>query len=171
MILDIFSELQKAKPWPPGVNHEKLVLDEAIEQAKLADELGYGCWWNVEHHGAVEFSYSSTPEFIPVVLGLHTKRLRFGHSGILAPYKINHPLRVAERAAFADLVTGGRMEVGLARSGGTEWTAFGVDPDTSRAQLREALLMLPRMWTEHAFKWESELLSIPESEVVREALL
>ena len=119
MILDIFSELQKAKPWPK--DHEKLVIDEAIEQAKLADDLGYGCWWNVEHHGAVEFSYSSTPEFIPVVLGLHTKRLRFGHSGILAPFKINHPLRVAERAAFADLVTGGRMEVGLARSATRSW--------------------------------------------------
>jgi alkanesulfonate monooxygenase SsuD/methylene tetrahydromethanopterin reductase-like flavin-dependent oxidoreductase (luciferase family) len=168
MKIDIFSELQKAKPWPK--DHEKLVIDEAIEQAKLADDLGYGVWWNVEHHGAVEFSYSSTPEFIPVVLGLHTKRLRFGHSGILAPFKINHPLRVAERAAFADLVTGGRMEVGLARSGGTEWTAFGVDPDTSRAQLREALLMLPRMWTEHSFKWESELLQIPERDVVPKPL-
>ena len=35
MKLDIFSELQKARPWP--ANHEKLVIDEAIEQAKLAD--------------------------------------------------------------------------------------------------------------------------------------
>ena len=35
MILDIFSELQKAKPWPPG--HERLLLEEAIEQARLAD--------------------------------------------------------------------------------------------------------------------------------------
>jgi len=100
---------------------------------------------------------------MPVVLGLHTKRLRFGHSGILAPFKINHPLRVAERAAFADLVTGGRLEVGLARSGGTEWTAFGVDADTS-------LLMLPRMWTEHSFKWESELIRIPERDVVPKPL-
>ncbi len=168
MILDIFSELQKAKPWPP--DHEKRVIDEAIEQAKAADEAGYGCWWNVEHHGATEFSYSSTPEFMPVVLGLHTKRLRFGHSGILAPFKINHPLRVAERAAFADLITGGRMEVGLARSGGTEWTAFGVDPDSSRAQLREALQMLPRMWTENAFSWHSELLTIPERDVIPKPL-
>jgi alkanesulfonate monooxygenase SsuD/methylene tetrahydromethanopterin reductase-like flavin-dependent oxidoreductase (luciferase family) len=168
MKLDIFSELQKAKPWPPA--HERLLLDEAIEQAKLADACGYGIWWNVEHHGAVEFSYSSAPELVPVLLAPHTKRLRFGHSGILAPFKINHPLRVAERAAFADLATGGRMEIGLARSGGTEWTAFGVDADTSRAQLREALLMLPRMWTEHSFKWESELLRIPERDVVPKPL-
>jgi alkanesulfonate monooxygenase SsuD/methylene tetrahydromethanopterin reductase-like flavin-dependent oxidoreductase (luciferase family) len=166
--LDIFSELQKAKPWPP--EHERLLLEEAIEQAKLADACGYGIWWNVEHHGAVEFSYSSAPELIPVLLAPHTRRLRFGHSGILAPFKINHPLRVAERAAFADLATGGRMEIGLARSGGTEWTAFGVDADSSRAQLREALRMLPRMWTEHAFSWKSELLEIPLRDVVPKPL-
>jgi alkanesulfonate monooxygenase SsuD/methylene tetrahydromethanopterin reductase-like flavin-dependent oxidoreductase (luciferase family) len=118
----------------------------------------------------VEFSYSSAPELMPVLLSQHTKRLRFGHSGILAPFRINHPLRVAERAAFADIASGGRLELGLARSGGTEWETFGVDAETSRAQLREALHMIPRMWTEPSFKWESELLSIPERDVVPKPL-
>ncbi len=164
MILDIFSELQKAQPWPEG--HERAVLREAVEQAKLADELGYGCWWNVEHHGAVEFSYSSAPEMMPVLLSQHTKRLRFGHSGILAPFAINHPVRVAERAAFIDLVSDGRLELGLARSGGTEWDTFGVDPDTSRDQLREAFHMIPKMWADAAFKWEGEFCSVPERNIV-----
>ena len=168
MILDIFSELQKAPPWPP--DHERLVIEEAIEQAKLADALGYGCWWNVEHHGATEFSYSSAPELMPVVLSQQTERIRFGHSGILAPFAINHPLRVAERAAFLDIVSGGRLELGLARSGGTEWTAFGVDPETSRDQLREALHMIPKMWTETRFSWKSDLLEIPERNVVPKPL-
>ena len=76
MILDVFSELQKAKPWGP--EPEQSVLLEAVEQAKLADALGYGCWWTVEHHGAVEFSYSSAPEIVVAVLAQHTRRLRFG---------------------------------------------------------------------------------------------
>ncbi len=164
MIVDIFSELQRAHPMEAGGEHR--IVADAIEQAKLADECGYGCWWNVEHHGATEFSYSSAPELMPVLLSQHTERLRFGHSGILAPFRINHPLRVAERAAFADQASGGRLEVGLARSGGNEWDTFGVDPETSRDQLREALHMLPRMWTESSFKWESELLTIPERNVV-----
>ena len=46
MIFDIFSELQCAKPWRE--NHERALLLEAIEQARLADRLGYGCWWTVE---------------------------------------------------------------------------------------------------------------------------
>jgi len=168
MILDIFSELQKARPWPEG--HERRVIEEAIAQARLADELGFGCWWNVEHHGAVEFSYSSAPELMPVVLSQHTRRIRFGHSGILAPFRINHPVRVAERAAFLDIVSGGRLELGLARSGGTEWDTFGVDPERSRDELREALHMIPRIWTESPFKWESDRIRVPERDVVPKPL-
>ena len=168
MILDVFSELQKAKPWGP--EPERSVLLEALEQAKLADALGYGCWWTVEHHGAVEFSYSSAPEIVVAVLAQHTRRLRFGHSGVLAPFRINHPLRVAERAAVTDLLSGGRLELGLARSGGSEWDTFGVDPESSRAQLREALQMIPAMWTQDAFRWESEQLRVPERNVVPKPL-
>jgi alkanesulfonate monooxygenase SsuD/methylene tetrahydromethanopterin reductase-like flavin-dependent oxidoreductase (luciferase family) len=165
VILDLFSELQKAEADWRG-DHEQAVFDEAIEQARLADELGFGCWWTVEHHGATEFSYSSSPELVVTALAQHTKQLRFGHSGILAPFAINHPMRVAERAAVMDRLSGGRLELGLARSGGNEWDTFGVDPDTSRDQLREALTMIPQMWTKPAFSWKSDLLEIPERNVV-----
>jgi alkanesulfonate monooxygenase SsuD/methylene tetrahydromethanopterin reductase-like flavin-dependent oxidoreductase (luciferase family) len=168
MILDVFSELQKAGP--PGPALERAVLAEAVEQAKLADALGYGCWWTVEHHGAAPFSYSSAPEIVVAVLAQHTRRLRFGHSGVLAPFRINHPLRVAERAAVTDILSGGRLELGLARSGGTEWDTFGVNPETSRAELREALQMIPAMWAPSPFRWESELVRVPERDVVPKPL-
>ncbi|HEX5066647.1 MAG TPA: LLM class flavin-dependent oxidoreductase [Myxococcota bacterium] len=168
MILDVFSELQRARPFGPA--HERVLFEDAIEQARLADELGFGCWWTVEHHGATEFSYSSAPEVVVAVLAQHTKRLRFGHSGVLAPFAINHPLRVAERAAVTDILSGGRLELGLARSGGTEWETFGVQAETSREQLREALQMIPRMWTSTSFSWKSALLEIPERDVVPKPL-
>ena len=164
MILDIFSELQRARPWGP--DHEGQVYRDAIEQAKLADELGFGCWWTVEHHGATEFSYSSAPEMMLAVLSQHTERIRLGHSGVLAPFHINHPLRVAERAAFLDQLSNGRLELGLARSGGTEWETFEIDPEKAGDQLYEALHMIPRMWSQNSFKWESEFARIPERDVV-----
>jgi alkanesulfonate monooxygenase SsuD/methylene tetrahydromethanopterin reductase-like flavin-dependent oxidoreductase (luciferase family) len=58
------------------------------------------------------------------------------------------------------------MELGLARSGGTEWDAFGVDPDRSRAELREALTVIPRMWMQDTFAWKSDLLVVPERAVL-----
>ena len=172
MILDIFSELQRARPRgvAPSPDFEHGVYLDAIEQARLADELGFGCWWTVEHHGADEFSYSSSPEMMLAVLSQHTERIHLGHSGVLAPFNINHPLRVAERAAFLDQLSGGRLELGLARSGGTEWETFEVDPDSSREQLREALQMMPKMWTEDRFEWKSDFVTIPPRNVVPKPL-
>jgi alkanesulfonate monooxygenase SsuD/methylene tetrahydromethanopterin reductase-like flavin-dependent oxidoreductase (luciferase family) len=164
LTLDIFSELQRAAPADPP--RERQVYFDAVEQAKLADRLGFGCWWTVEHHGATEFSYSSVPEMMLGWLARETEKIHLGHSGVLAPFRINHPTRVAERAAFVDMLSNGRLELGLARSGGTEWDAFGVDPDQSRAELREALRVIPRMWTEDPFEWDSELLKIPERSVL-----
>jgi len=164
LAIDIFSELQKADPKDPS--HEHQVYSDALEQARLADQQGFGCWWTVEHHGATRFSYSSVPEMMLGAIAMQTENIRLGHSGVLAPFNINHPIRVAERAAFIDILSRGRMELGLARSGGTEWDAFGIDPDQSRNQLREATRMIPRMWTEDSFEWDSPLLQIPERNVL-----
>jgi alkanesulfonate monooxygenase SsuD/methylene tetrahydromethanopterin reductase-like flavin-dependent oxidoreductase (luciferase family) len=161
--LDLFSELQRAEP---NLSREHQVYFDAIEQATLADRMGFGCWWTVEHHGAPRFSYSAVPEMMLGAIAHHTENIHLGHAGVLAPFNINHPIRVAERAAFVDVMSRGRMELGLARSGGTEWDAFGVDPDQSRNQLREALQMIPRMWTEEDFEWNSPLLKIPKRNVL-----
>jgi alkanesulfonate monooxygenase SsuD/methylene tetrahydromethanopterin reductase-like flavin-dependent oxidoreductase (luciferase family) len=164
VIFDLFNELQMPKPWGPG--HEHQVFANALEQAMLADELGYGCWWSVEHHCAPEFSYSSAPELMNAAIAQRTERLRVGHAGVLSPFKINHPLRVAERAAVLDHLSNGRVELGLARSGGAEWATFGIDPDATLAELEEAARLIVTAWTEPEFSWESERLSIPLRTVV-----
>ncbi|MFP8876162.1 MAG: LLM class flavin-dependent oxidoreductase, partial [Myxococcota bacterium] len=149
MILDIFSELQKAD----GIDEPRLYA-EALEQAKLADTLGYGCWWSVEHHCTGDFSYCSTPDMFLTLLSQHTERIRLGTSGTLAPFAVHHPLQVAERAAFLDIVSRGRVELGLARSVSREWETFGTDADEAREQVNEALRLIPRFWTEEPFAYE-----------------
>ena len=169
MKLDIFTEVQKARAaW--GDDHEQDVIEETLEQARLADELGYECWWQVEHHGATEFSYSSAPELLLTAISQRTSRLRLGHSGVLAPFKVNHPIRVAERAATLDRLSHGRAEVGFARSGGLEWETFGVDPESSLEQVRQCMQMVKGMWTESPFSWQSELFEIPERNIVPKPL-
>lgn len=168
MILDVFAELQRPGSRSPGL--ERDVFANALEQAKLADEMGFGCWWAVEHHGSPDFSYSSAPDLMLAVISQHTRRLRLGHAGVLAPFAINHPMRIAERAAFLDNLSGGRLELGLARSVPHEWETFGADPDATRDEIVETLRMLPRMWAEGPFRWESEHISIPEREVVPKPL-
>lgn len=165
MKIDVFCEMMKPKLFFGEGQEHQLIL-ETLEQARLADELGYGCWWQVEHHGAPQFSYSSAPEVMLTAIACNTKRLRIGHAAVLAPFKFNHPIRIAERAAFLDHISEGRLEVGLARSTIPEWRLFGIDPNDARRQLQQAFEMIPRMWTEERFSWQSEDFSIQNLNVV-----
>ncbi|MHB8530833.1 MAG: LLM class flavin-dependent oxidoreductase, partial [Caulobacteraceae bacterium] len=137
-----------------------------IAQAKAADSSGFDTWWQVEHHGAPQFSYSSAPDLVLAAIAMATKTLRVGHAGVLAPFLINNPLRVAERAATLDILSGGRLELGLAKSGGKEWETFAVNPETARAEVAEAMRMIPRMWAEGEFSWDSPSYRMPARDVV-----
>lgn len=158
MIIDLFNELQR--PGPTDAATQSQVFADALEQAELADRLGYGCWWSVEHHCTPEFSHSGAPELMNVAIAMRTSRLRVGHAGVLTPFRINHPLRVAERIAVLDHLSGGRVEVGLARSGGAEWETFEIDGDATLAELEEAARLMVAAWTEREFSWSSPRLTI-----------
>jgi alkanesulfonate monooxygenase SsuD/methylene tetrahydromethanopterin reductase-like flavin-dependent oxidoreductase (luciferase family) len=158
--IDLFNEIQNPRPWPE--DHEQRRFRQAIEQAKLADELGYGCWWQVEHHGAEEFSLSSAPELLLTAIAQHTNRIRLGHSAVLAPARFNHPIRVAERAATLDHLSGGRVELGLTRSTVPEWRLFNIDPDDVRAQTQQAFEMVPKIWTSERFSYHSDTFQIDD---------
>ncbi|WP_437902276.1 LLM class flavin-dependent oxidoreductase [Sorangium sp. So ce327] len=154
MKIDLFTEMQSPRPW--SEDHEHRVIMNTLEQAKLADRLGYGCFWQVEHHTAEEFSYSSAPEVMLAAISQHTTSIRLGHSSVLSPFRFNHPIRVAERAAMLDHLSGGRLELGLARSTIPEWRTFNIPPDRTRDQMQQAFEMIPKMWTQERFSWKSE---------------
>jgi alkanesulfonate monooxygenase SsuD/methylene tetrahydromethanopterin reductase-like flavin-dependent oxidoreductase (luciferase family) len=161
VLIDIFNEIQNPKPWQG--DHEHRRITQALEQAVLADELGYGCWWQVEHHGAEEFSLSSAPELLLTAISQRTNRIRLGHSAVLAPGRLNHPIRAAERAAMLDHLSEGRLEFGLTRSTIPEWRLFNIDPADARAQTAQAFEMIPRIWTEERFSYTSEFYDIDDA--------
>lgn len=168
MKFDVFCEIQRAFPWHG--KDEASLFQEILSQARAAEAAGFETWWQVEHHGSPQFSYSSAPEVVLTAIAMSTKTLRVGHAGVLAPFRINAPLRVAERAATLDLLSGGRFELGLAKSGGKEWETFGVDPDAARDEVRDAFRMIPRMWTEKDFSWSSPTYNVPPREVTPKPL-
>ncbi|MCR9259267.1 MAG: LLM class flavin-dependent oxidoreductase [Pseudomonadaceae bacterium] len=163
MKLDVFSEIQK-KDCDANGGFPQL-LKESAEQAQVAEKAGFNCWWQVEHHCTPDFSYSSCPEMILLAIAMQTSRLRVGHAGILAPFGINHPLRAAERVAMLDQISGGRVEAGLAKSGGKEWQTFGISEEQANADLVEATSLFPAAWTQAEFSWNSDRICIPERSV------
>lgn len=160
----MFSEIQDPMPWTEDHEHRRIA--QVLEQAKLADEMGYGCFWLVEHHAGGEFSLSSAPELMLTAISQHTRRIRLGHSAVLAPFRFNHPIRVAERAAYLDHLSGGRLELGLTRSTIPEWRLFNIAVDEARDQMQQAFEMIPRMWTQDRFSWKSQYFDIKDVSIV-----
>ena len=72
-----FYEHQLARPWNDG-DEAKLIAD-ALEQVELADRLGFGYVWEVEHHFLEEYSHSSSPEVFLAAASQRTKNIRLGH--------------------------------------------------------------------------------------------
>jgi len=106
MKFSLFYEMQIASPTGPG---ERQLFHDCLAQAQLADELGYHCIWEVEHHGLYEYSHSSAPEIFLSFVAATTKRIRVGHGCTLLPHRYNHPIRVAERIATLDILSNGRV--------------------------------------------------------------
>ncbi len=164
MKIDLFNELQSPRPWAP--NHEWNLMKQTLAQAKLADEVGFDTWWQVEHHTVEEFTYSSAPEVILSAIAQQTSRLRIGHAVVLLPFNFNHPIRLAERAATLDLLSDGRLEFGMGRSTALEWWVFGIDPEETPGQADEATRMIPKMWTEEKFSWKGDYFDITERPII-----
>ena len=138
MRLDLFYELGL----PPQLGRdEPLAYAEALAEMELADRLGFGGVWLVEHHLMPGYSHLSKPDLLLAALAMRTSRLRLGLGVVPLPY--HHPLHVAERIATLDLLSAGRLEAGIGRGFSPgEFAAFGVEMRHSRELVEESLLIL-----------------------------
>jgi alkanesulfonate monooxygenase SsuD/methylene tetrahydromethanopterin reductase-like flavin-dependent oxidoreductase (luciferase family) len=161
-----FSLIFEAQVANPSRANEQRVLREGVEHAMLADELGFDRWWSVEHHCLVGYAHSSAPEVLLSHIAAKTQRIRLGHGVVPLLMRMNPPIRVAERIATLDVLSGGRVDFGVGRSSSErEKAAFGVDDATTKAEVEESLRAIVAMWTEHEVEWDSELLHIPRRSV------
>jgi alkanesulfonate monooxygenase SsuD/methylene tetrahydromethanopterin reductase-like flavin-dependent oxidoreductase (luciferase family) len=164
MKLSLFYELTTDDPDVPGAVQKR--FHEAIEQCELADEVGFTGVWCVEHHFLPGYSSMSCPELFLAAVSQRTKKLRLGHAIMHLPYKINNPIRAAERIATLDILSNGRVEFGGGRATShEELDGFDVEPGETQAQWAEALEIIPRMWLEDPFEYESDLIRIPKRRI------
>src|SRR5688500_8730284 len=150
MKFGIFYELQLPRPWDGDAEHD--LVQNALTQIELADQLGFDHAWEVEHHFLEEYSHSSAPEVFLAAASQRTKNIRLGHGIVQLPFNFNHTARVAERVATLDLISDGRVEFGTGESSSeAELGGFLVDRDEKRDQWEEALDAVTRMFVETPF--------------------
>lgn len=156
-------------PWPQPWKREdqRTAVHRCIEEARLAEEMGFHSYWAVEHHLIPDLSMSSAPEVLLSAIAQATSTIRIGHGVRLLPHGYNSPIRTAEMGAYLDIVSNGRLEFGFGRSASrVELEGFSIDPVNAGALMDEALEFTLRAWAECEMEFDGRFFKMPRRMVV-----
>lgn len=135
----------------PWAREPSALYQRTLDQAVWAEELGIDALWVTEHH-FVE-GYAPTPTTLVAMLAARTQRARLGTAVLVGP--LHHPVRLAEQLAVIDLVSGGRVELGIGLGWAIrEYACFGVDPQQRVSVLHEIVDVLRLAWTGDTFSYK-----------------
>jgi alkanesulfonate monooxygenase SsuD/methylene tetrahydromethanopterin reductase-like flavin-dependent oxidoreductase (luciferase family) len=123
-----------------GAITDAQVYDEEVRLAELGEALGFDALWPVEHHFE-DYAFCPDNTLFLANMAARTSRIRLGTGAVILPW--NDPLRVAERIALLDQLSGGRVLFGMGRGlARREYAGFGMAMDESRARFDEAAPMV-----------------------------
>jgi flavin-dependent trigonelline monooxygenase, oxygenase component len=122
------------------------IARHTLEMVQMAEDAGFETVWAAEHH-AIEMTIAPGPFQLLAWFAAHTTRIRLGTAVAVAAYW--HPIRLAGEAALLDLLSDGRLELGLGRGAYQrefDRMAPGIDPVGAAAALRELLPAVKQLW-------------------------
>ena len=125
-------------------------LRSTVDHLASAEALGYDSVWVNEHHF---HRYGGMMPSLPTMLAAlaqRTSRVRLGTSVVVLP--LHHPLEVAEQMAMVDLLSGGRVELGVGRGFvAHDYEVMGVSYGDAQARLMESLDVVRKAWSGEPF--------------------
>lgn len=123
----------------------------ALDQCAWADELGFDTVGLGEHH-ASDDGYLPSPLVFGAAVAARTRRIRVRPSVLLAP--LYEPLKLAEDLAVLQILSGGRLIVGIgAGYRPVEFEMFGQRREERRERYEECIAVLRRAWTGESFEY------------------
>lgn len=131
---------------------------ETLELVRLAESMGFDSAWVSEHHGS---SDGYMPSLLPTLgaFAAVTDRLKLGTGVMLTPF--HHPLRLAEDAATVDLISDGRLILGLGLGWREEeFRMFQVPISQRVARTTETIEILRRAWTGERFSHDGKVFQL-----------
>ncbi|MEM9257000.1 MAG: LLM class flavin-dependent oxidoreductase [Pseudomonadota bacterium] len=119
-------------------------FSEMCHQSKMAESLGFSALWVHEHHSA-GMMYPD-PLMALAVLAPITATIRLGTSMLLLP--LHHPVRMAQSAAMVDVMSGGRLDLGIANGyAATDLAAFGMTGKHRGRRVQQGVELARQLWT------------------------
>lgn len=147
----------------PSARSSEEIFSRGVEIAQTADKLGFESIWCAEHHFST-YGYLSRPLMMSMHLANRTERIRVGSAVIVLP--LHHPLVVAEEIATADLLSGGRLDVGLGRGYQPyEFKRLGLSLDDSREKFEEGVDILLKAFEGKPFSYQGKHYRFEETTV------
>jgi alkanesulfonate monooxygenase SsuD/methylene tetrahydromethanopterin reductase-like flavin-dependent oxidoreductase (luciferase family) len=136
----------QSRPWVT----ERQAFEELLDQIELNERLGFHEAWFAEHHHS-DYGMLASPNLIIAALASRTRRLRLGN--LVNALPLHDPMRLAEECAMLDILTGGRLNVGLGRGVPRDDLKHGLDRDTAQARFEEGVEIVLRAWSEDTFTY------------------
>ena len=158
MKFSLFAHMERISP----DQDQKQLYDEFIELCKIADRGGMHAIWTGEHHG-MNFTISPNPFLNLVDVARHTENIRLGTGTVIAPFW--HPIRLAGEAALTDIITDGRLDLGIARGAYSfeyERMMPGMDAWEAGQRMRELIPAVQGLW-QGDYAQEGEFHSFPKT--------
>jgi alkanesulfonate monooxygenase SsuD/methylene tetrahydromethanopterin reductase-like flavin-dependent oxidoreductase (luciferase family) len=138
---------------PPLGDYARLYA-ECLEEIEEAEGLGYEGVWLSEHH-FVDDGYLPSPLAVAAALAARTELMTIGTNVLLLP--MHHPLRVAEDAAVAHLVSGGRFILGVGQGYVQhEFEVLGFNRRHRPSLFEEGVEIIRRAWEEGRIGYEGK---------------
>jgi len=127
-------------------NHMRRLVDFMA----ASEDLGFDALWANEHHFHAYGGHIPSPPVFLAALAQRTKRVRLGTSIIVMP--LHNPIEIAEQMAMVDLMSGGRVELGVGRGFVVhDHETFGVPVAEGQARTTEGLEVILKAWTGQPF--------------------
>jgi alkanesulfonate monooxygenase SsuD/methylene tetrahydromethanopterin reductase-like flavin-dependent oxidoreductase (luciferase family) len=137
-------------------SHHQL-LRNTLEEIELADQMGFDSVWLAEHHFS-EYGILGNPLTFGVSIAERTSRITIGTAVLVLPFY--DPVRLAEDIATLDILSGGRLVIGVGRGyQPREFAGFRVDRENSRERYQETLDVLRLALTQENFSYEGQVFS------------
>ncbi len=126
----------KSEPYPHQSIHQR-VTREVVE----AERLGFDSVWIAEHHFSNSYGILPDPFSYLSYLAAKTTRIKLGAAVMVVP--LHHPMRIVENAAFVDILSDGRFQLGLGSGYRPyEFDGLGVDYEARREIQQEAIPLI-----------------------------